>query len=192
MISDTPVNHFRLKAYQVELHPMAQTHQVLMRSWRNQDEIRQQMLSQECISEEQQQSWFKRTQYDPKQLHWVIEFRDTPIGATNVKSLETGKTVQQSAVLEPGLYIGDARYQGNIVAFAPTLAMYDFCFEQLGTQLFRAVVKHTNDKAMAYNRKLGYQLTESGELSVLELNYERYQQYTAPIKQFLSRPRKAK
>lgn len=191
MRSDSPVNTFEISAYQVDLLPMVAEYQAQLRGWRNQDEIRQQMISQDLISEEQQQAWFCKTQYDPKQLHWVVRFRDRLIGATNVKSLETGKSVQQATLLEPGLYIGDQKYQGNIVAFAPTLAMYDFCFNELSTKRFRAVVKQTNDKAMSYNLKLGYEVIEPGELCVLELNYERYQQYTAPIKAFLSRARKA-
>ena len=192
MLSDEPVNQFTLSGYQVELLPMTQAHQSQMRSWRNQDEIRQQMLSDEMISEEQQQAWFKKTRLDPKQLHWVIKFRDQLIGATNVKSLETGKTAEQASLLDPGLYIGERRYQGNIVAFAPTLAMYDFCFEQLGTKRFRAVVKRSNQNALSYNQKLGYKIVEDNALSVLELDVENYRQATAPIKQFLSRTRNAK
>ena len=192
MLSDEPVNQFTLSGYQVELLPMTQAHQSQMRSWRNQEEIRQQMLSDEMISEEQQQAWFKKTRLDPKQLHWVIKFRDQLIGATNVKSLETGKTAEQASLLEPGLYIGERRYQGNIVAFAPTLAMYDFCFEQLGTKRFRAVVKRSNQNALSYNQKLGYKIVEDNALSVLELDVENYRQATAPIKQFLSRTRNAK
>lgn len=192
MLSDEPVNQFTLSGYQVELLPMTQAHQSQMRSWRNQEEIRQQMLSDEMISEEQQQAWFKKTRLDPKQLHWVIKFRDQLIGATNVKSLETGKTAEQASLLEPGLYIGEQRYQGNIVAFAPTLAMYDFCFEQLGTKRFRAVVKRSNQNALSYNQKLGYKIVEDNALSVLELDVENYRQATAPIKQFLSRTRNAK
>ena len=192
MLSNKPVNHFSLSAYQVELLPMAQTHQDLLRNWRNQDEIRRQMLSDEPISEEQQQAWFKKTQLDPKQLHWVIKFRDQLIGATNVKSLESGNTVAEAGLLEPGLYIGERRYQGNIIAFAPTLAMYDFCFDQLGTKRFRAVVKRSNQNALSYNQKLGYVIVEDEELMVLELDVENYRQATAPIKQFLSRTRNAK
>ena len=192
MLSDKPVNHFSLSAYQVELLPMTQAHQGLLRSWRNQDEIRRQMLSDDLISEEQQQAWFKKTQLDPKQLHWVIKFRDQLIGATNVKSLETGNSVAEASLLEPGLYIGERRYQGNIIAFAPTLAMYDFCFDQLGTKRFRAVVKRSNQNALSYNQKLGYVIVEDEELMVLELDVENYRQATAPIKQFLSRTRNAK
>lgn len=192
MLSDTTVNHYVLGAYQIELMPMAQAHQSLLRGWRNQDEIRRQMISEALISEEQQQAWFKRTERDPKQLHWVVKFRDQLIGATNVKSLETGKTVTEATMLEPGLYIGEQRYQNNIVAFAPTLAMYDFCFAHFSVQRFRAVVKRSNVSAMSYNQKLGYEIIEDNALCVLELEQEGYRQATAMIRQFLSRTRNTK
>ncbi len=191
MRSDTPVNQWEFSAFQVSLTPIAEAHQAQIRAWRNQPEIRQQMLASEEISEEQQQAWFKKTKYDPKQLHWIVHFRDRPIGVTNVKSLEMGKAASQATVLEPGLYIGEQAYQNNIIAFAPTLAMYDFCFEHFNVQQFRAIVKSSNTQAMHYNEKLGYQQVEEGELCVLELNIEDYRQHTKTIRQFLSRERKA-
>lgn len=187
MLEKHLVNHHQLSGFGVDLIPMNFEHQDVVRSWRNQDEIRQQMLDDQKISEEQQLTWFNKMSQDPKQLHWVIRFRDALIGATNVQSLEDKKPASEASLLAPGLYIGERRYQGNIVAFAPTLVMYDFCFQHLSTQVFRAVVKADNHNALKYNQKLGYELTVEDELCVLELNQERYQQATAPIRQFLSR-----
>ncbi|MDC8830461.1 GNAT family N-acetyltransferase [Alteromonas gilva] len=192
MISDTPVNQYSINAYQVSLEPIQIEHQALLREWRNSPAVRAQMLSQSVISEEQQLAWFKQTRIDPKQLHWVVVYRDELIGSTNVKSLETGVPATQARLLEPGLYIGEPRYQGNIIAFAPTLAMYDYCFEQLNAECFRAVVKSTNSAALRYNQKLGYRqigTAQQGTLCTLELTFDDYVQSTRQIKQFLSRQR---
>lgn len=191
MRSETPVNQWEFSAYQVSLQPIAQVHQMQMRAWRNQPEIRQQMLDTALISEEQQLAWFKKASYDPKQLHWIVQFRDRLIGVTNVKSLEMGKSAAQASVLEPGLYIGDHTYQNNIIAFAPSLAMYDFCFAHFSVQQFRAVVKSSNTQAMKYNEKLGYQIISQGDVCVLELNYNQYTEQTVILRQLLSRERKA-
>ncbi|MEC7471130.1 MAG: GNAT family N-acetyltransferase [Pseudomonadota bacterium] len=190
MLAEKVVNTIVLSDYQVTLTPVTLADQPLIRTWRNRDDIRSQMLSQDIISEEQQHAWFQRMQYDPKQLHWMVSFREQPIGVTNVKSLQTGKSVFDAEILEPGLYIGEPRYQGNLIAFAPTLAMYDYCFDALGTKCFRAVVKQTNQAALSYNQKLGYAVTKQGEYCELELTQADYQRHTAPIKQFLSRHRK--
>ena len=188
--NNVPANSYTFSAYQVELRPMAQSHQSLIRTWRNQDEIREQMLDSELISEAQQQKWFEKTQFNTQQLHWIISFRGQFIGVTNVKSLLECKTAAESELLEPGLYIGERRFQGNIVAFAPTLAMYDFCFEQLAAQKFRAIVKRSNQNAMKYNQTLGYQVVEHGSLCVMELERDNYLHASAPLRQFLSRRRK--
>jgi RimJ/RimL family protein N-acetyltransferase len=187
MRSETPVNTIRIDAYHICLEPMVKAHQPLLQRWRNDPEISQHMLSQEEISAEQQSAWFNKTSHDPKQLHWLIRFRDQLIGATNVQSLLTGVAAHSASVLEPGLYIGEKAYQSNIIAFAPTLAMYDYCFKYMKTKSFRAVVKSTNRAAIHYNKKLGYEVKEQGELCVLELNQQAYEQSSQQLKQFLSR-----
>ena len=92
-----------------------------------------------------------------------------------------------------GIGIGEGRYKNNILAFAPTLAMYDYCFEQFNTQHFKARVKATNSAAIHYNQKLGYKTIRTEEQgSVLEmlLTYNDYQSSTKMLKQFLSRSSK--
>ena len=89
------------------------------------------------------------------------------------------------------MYIGETRYKNNILAFAPTLAMYDFCFSEFETQEFKAVVKATNTAAMHYNQKLGYKVVSTDtEKSVIamSLTYDDYQRSTTTLKQLLSRP----
>ena len=49
-----------LSGYQVTLRPVEQMDLAQMRAWRNDPDIRRFMLSQDEISEEQQQAWFKK------------------------------------------------------------------------------------------------------------------------------------
>ncbi|MCC2615109.1 GNAT family N-acetyltransferase [Aestuariibacter halophilus] len=176
-----------LQGYQVTLTPVGEDDLDLLRQWRNDPDIARQMLSQEPISEEQQQAWFKKISRDPAQQHFVIRFRDEPIGSANIKACGPGKTLKTATTIEPGLYIGDPRYRQNILAFAPTLVLNDYCFEQLGVQQLRAVVKATNTAALNYNQKLGYRTLNSGDLVEITLNFEDYQQHTRAMKALLSR-----
>lgn len=182
LLSQPIINH-----YSVVLEPMTAKHQVLLRAWRNAPEIQENMLSQQDISEEQQQAWYKKVQQDPCQWHWLVRYKEQYIGATNVRTICRGETVVSAHCLEPGLYIGEQRYQGNILAFSPTLAMYDYCFATLKVGKFRAVVKSSNSAALNYNQKLGYEVVESGDLFVLELTEANYKKSTQKLKQFLSR-----
>ncbi|MEW9797580.1 GNAT family N-acetyltransferase [Alteromonas sp. CYL-A6] len=178
-----------IEGYQVRLRPVASTDLDTLRTWRNSEFVARQMLSTAHISEAQQQQWFTTIAALPSQQHWVVEYRDKPIGATNVKSADGETAVEHARVLEPGLYIGDPAYQGNILAFAPTLALYDYCFGELGTARFRAVVKADNLAALKYNRQLGYDVVSEGELVELHLHADAYQRQTSALRQLLSRPR---
>lgn len=179
-----------VEGYQVTLRPVEAQDLEQLRAWRNQLSIRQQMLSDQTITHEQQQAWFAKMIADPRQLHWIIEYRGRPIGSTNVKATQVRQQIATATTLEPGLYIGDAAYQGNMIAFAPTLAMYDYCFDYLAVTQFSAIVKRTNHAAINYNVKLGYQIVESGDLVSLQLQRDAYVTQTKQIKQLLSRPKR--
>lgn len=182
-IDSSPV----LSGYSVSLRPVIESDLEQLRVWRNDPQVSQYMLSQDIISAEQQLAWFKKIQRDPSQLHFIIEYKQQPIGSANIKARGIGKTLQQADVIEPGLYIALEQYRNNIVAFAPTLLLNDYCFEQLRCQCLRAIVKPDNQAALHYNQKLGYKIITNGELIEIELNFDDYQAHTQGLKALLSR-----
>ncbi|MCW8090335.1 GNAT family N-acetyltransferase [Alteromonas sp. ASW11-130] len=177
-----------IKGYQICLRPVVESDLATLQAWRNSDAVRQQMLSTELVSSEQQQAWFNKIQRDDSQRHWVVEYKDQAIGATNIKARFHGETVEHATVLEPGLYIGHPDYQGNIIAFAPTLALYDYCFSHLSVETFFAVVKAENRAALKYNQQLGYEVIKNAELIDLNLQKEEFERHTALLRRLLSRP----
>lgn len=177
-----------LSGYQVTLRDIAREDLEMIRRWRNDPDTRQHMLSQETISPEQQNAWFGRLQLDPCQHHWLILYRDKPIGVAYIKTVDDGETLEQPTRVEPALYIADLDYRGNILAFAPTLLVNDYCFGQLGAKELQATVKVSNEAALRYNEKLGYRKIErQAELVRIALCPEDYEVSAAPIKAFLSR-----
>ncbi|MCW8107603.1 GNAT family N-acetyltransferase [Alteromonas ponticola] len=180
-----------ITGFQVTLRPVAQNDLSQLRDWRNSDTVRQQMLSTDFISEEQQHAWFKKIQRDDSQQHWVVEYKGQAIGATNIKARFHGDSVNTAKTLEPGLYIGHPDYQGNVIAFAPTLALYDYCFAHLSVESFFAVVKAENKAALKYNQQLGYQVINQSDLIDLRLQKEGFERHTELLRRLLSRsPRK--
>lgn len=185
------VNNVTITKYQVTLTPIAKVHQSILRQWRNTPDIQRQMLSTHNISEAEQMAWFERINTLDSEWHWVVAYKGELVGSTNIRSVTKGESVNIAKTLEAGLYIGETRYKNNILAFAPTLAMYDFCFSEFETQEFKAVVKATNTAAMHYNQKLGYKVVSTDtEKSVItmSLTYDDYQRSTTTLKQLLSRP----
>lgn len=177
----------KLTGYQIELSTVTEEDLPLMRSWRNSPDVSQFMISQESISEEQQLAWFNKIQRDTTQHHYVIFYKSQPIGSANIKSRGVNISLQQASVVEPGLYIGVEKYRNNILAFAPTLLLNDYCFNTLGVKKLVAVVKADNQVALNYNKKIGYKVDNQGELIDISLNFEDYQQHTKQLKGFLSR-----
>lgn len=189
------MNKTIVNEYQVTLLPIALEHQPLLRLWRNSPDIKEYMFSNENISEAQQLTWFERVKERENEWHWIVSYKGVFIGSTNIKATEEGSSVSESPELEAGLYIGEGRYKNNILAFAPTLAMYDYCFKQFNTQNFKARVKATNSAAIHYNQKLGYKsirTEEHGSVIEMSLTYNDYQNSTKLLKQLLSRSSKNK
>lgn len=177
-----------LSGYQVTLRDIALEDLEMIRQWRNDPATSQHMLSQETISPEQQQAWFEHIQQDPCQRHWLILYRHKPIGVAYIKTVEDGENLEQPTRVEPALYIADLDYRGNILAFAPTLVVNDYCFEQLGAKELQATVKVSNEAALRYNEKLGYrEIERQGDLVLIALSPKDYEASAAPIKAFLSR-----
>lgn len=191
MIQVTTQNNFPvITGYQIVLRQIQPSDLELLRQWRNSDFVSSQMISQDIISVEQQQAWYKNLAHHNDQRHWLIEYKSQPIGAINLKAVTKGDTVDTAKVLEPGLYIGASEYQGNIVAFAPTLAICDYCFNTLQLDKLVACVKKSNDGAIRYNEQIGYQVTKEGDFVELCLRKEDYLRHSKGLRALLSRTRK--
>lgn len=184
-IDETP-SGVQITGYQVTLKPIQSYHLNTLQTWRNSEFVRRQMVNTEMISDEQQLAWYANLQQDTSQQHWVVYYKDIPIGTTNIRTNDKS-AINSASLLSPGLYIGEPKYQGNIVAFAPTLALYDYCFDCLKINTLQAQVKQENLAALNYNKKLGYQEVDRQDMVILELGEASYKSETHMIKRLLSR-----
>ena len=176
-----------LSGYQVVMRPVERDDLEMLRTWRNSQNVRQFMLSHSAISAEQQNAWFSKINRDSSQLHFVICYKGTIIGSANIKTHDNAGDINNSQVLEPGLYIGDERYRNNILAFAPTLLVNDYCFDFLHCTKLVAVVKADNKAALNYNAKLGYKIIKQDKLVEIELQKSAYEKQARTLKALLSR-----
>ena len=182
-----------IEAYNVTLCPVEEADLEQLRQWRNSAEIAQQMVSQEKITPQQQLHWYQQSQTRKDQQHFAIRFRHQLIGAANIKSLN-GNAIMPGVCLEPGIYIGEQRYRSNILAFAPSLALLDYCFDTLRSPLLKAKVKVSNQSALSYNFKLGYvevdkenEADKENDYIHIELAEPQYQLASKNLKHLLSR-----
>lgn len=179
-----------LSGYGVTMSAVKMEQLELLRSWRNSAFIKAQMVSDETITEQQQRIWFENIKHRDDQQHFVIHYKNQAIGAANLKS-ENGISIPEAAHLEPGIYIGDERYRGNILAFAPSLLLIDYCFNVLQKEALKAKVKVSNEAALNYNHKLGYQeVDKNRDYVAIVLTPKQYDASTQTLKNLLSRTSK--
>ena len=200
---------YKLSGYGVELRKVVQSDIETLRQWRNRDDIRLMMKSTNFISEEQQQTWFNSLQEATHVRHFLITYKDEAIGSATLTGTKfvSGFTddLENASEIEPGLYIGHESYRNNILAFAPSLLMCDYCFDELQVKQLIANVNANNKQALSYNKKLGYrevsrfyteisEQTASGVTRVIQQEWvslvllrNDYIEATKQVRNFLSR-----
>ena len=200
---------YKLSGYGVELRKIVQSDIETLRQWRNRDDIRLMMKSTNFISEEQQQTWFNSLQEATHARHFLITYKDEAVGSATLTGTKfvSGFTddLENASEIEPGLYIGHESYRNNILAFAPSLLMCDYCFDELQVKQLIANVNANNKQALSYNKKLGYrevsrfyteisEQTASGVTRVIQQEWvslallrNDYIEATKQVRNFLSR-----
>ncbi len=168
-----------INAYKLRLRQVTVCDLELLRTWRNSSEIRKNMLSQSIISTAEQKKWFQKISIQQKNqqaFHFVVEYKDKPVGYANF-NYENRQT---------GLYIGEEKYRGTILAFCLALALLDFVFFQLCEKELEAIVLSQNQAAIRFNKKLGYQIvSEIEDIVTMHLTKERYLQGKNELKKII-------
>ena len=174
-----------LEANGVRLRVIEERDLEMVRSWRNDPNISQFMLSQNIISESQQKQWFALVSSSHSQLHFIIEYKGAPIGVANLKALNSDSLIGATHI-EPGLYISDDRYRGSFLAFCPAITLNDYCFDVLGCQYLVARVLPNNEAALRYNSSLGYEkINDDGGLITMQLDPQQYAVKSPGIRRFI-------
>jgi RimJ/RimL family protein N-acetyltransferase len=178
----------KLSAYGVALQRLTIDDIELVRQWRNHPEVARYMLSAEYISPEQQSAWFARTDQAVDRAYYLVRYNGQPTAFASVTSTD-GTALADSDALEAAIYLApDSRCRGNVLAFAPALALNDACFDRLDCGCLIARVKQDNEAALRFNSQMGYQETGRDQgLVFMQLIKTRYDAATAQLKKLLSR-----
>jgi RimJ/RimL family protein N-acetyltransferase len=155
--------------------------------WRNLAHVREQMTNQKPIAWEAHQQWYSKMLLDECQQHFVIHYKDKAIGVINVKA---DQPVVRAQCAEIGIYISDPQFLGNLIAFAPSLALIDHLFDKLSVVKLHSEVRRENTAAIRYNQQLGYKVTDHSTDRAfvnISLSHAEYQRATPKLKSFLNR-----
>lgn len=161
-------------SYGVELCPVKPWDLPALRRWRNQDEVRLQMVDQTLVSPHQQRQWFAASGERLDQRHWVLWCKGTRAGYVNLKGGGQGE-LQGQAVADAGLYLGTSAVRHPMLAIAAALSQLDQGFDIFNIGCIRTHVRVGNHAALRLNEQLGYrQYGQDLEFIALELQPVNY------------------
>jgi len=129
----------------------------LVRQWRNSPQVVERMEYREYITPEMQKEWF-RSISNLNNFYFVIIFQGEKIGVINVKEIDW-----KSRKLESGIFIPDEKYWGTFVPSIVSIMLTQMFFRIFGWDHYYAHIMKTNQRAIQYNRSLGYELCEGQE-----------------------------
>jgi UDP-4-amino-4,6-dideoxy-N-acetyl-beta-L-altrosamine N-acetyltransferase len=159
-----------LEQYGVKLTRVREQDIELIRYWRNQPEISEYMLHRGYISEEAQKAWF-RSINNKFNYYFIIEYKGRQVGLINSKNYDPG-----SGYGEGGIFIWDKELQDSFVPVFASLCLLNFMMGTLNvSSISRARILKSNERAIHYNKLLGYKLMpgqENEEHQLYELKLE--------------------
>lgn len=174
-------DEFHFARYGVVLKPIQQDQIEMVRQWRNTARIRELMLQQEPISKGQQARWFKTMYQDPTQVYFLVYFKSQPIGVASLTAIDT-----RARECEPGMYIFEETYQGNIIPFSVAFALNDIAFEVLELARLHGKIFQSNQASLRFHKACGYQVTDdAGELIRLTLTPQQYMPARQKLMRFM-------
>lgn len=169
-----------IEKYGIKLIRLQQEDLELVRRMRNKTEISNKMFFQKIISKTEQQEWFK-TINNAHHYYFVIEYKNRKIGLIHGKVHS-----YKSRIAEGGMFIWDETYQNSHLPVIASICLADITFLIMGMNRTKAEVRKDNTKAIAYNLKLGYSITEEVEAEQkvnMELTKEAYLEKASVLRQ---------
>ncbi len=161
-----------LKQFDVELRRLQLEDIELVRKWRNEAHVAQQMIYREYITTEMQLKWFDsiNNQYN---YYFLILFKGNKVGLINAKDYDL-----ERGFGEGGIFIGDKAYEDSFAAVFASLCLLNFVFYLLPhISKSRIRVLKTNVRAIQYNKLMGYEEISGAKNThdqLFELSRERY------------------
>lgn len=140
-----------ISGYGIRLVPLSENTIELLRYWRNQSFIRNQMEYKEMISQAAQQQWFNSIKNNASFLYFIIYKNDKPIGMIHLSDIDNSKKVANV-----GLFVGDTEFLGTGVSLGASVLLIELAFEKLDLKKLYAKVKTTNTISIEYNAMLGF------------------------------------
>ncbi len=122
----------------------------VVRNWRNDPSISDNMDYQEFITDAAQQKWFESLN-NSENYYYLIKSKQQFIGLIHLNCFDEIKMTAHA-----GLFIGEKKYRGTGASLAASILILSFAFETLDLRSIYAKVNKNNSEIIKYNHLLGF------------------------------------
>lgn len=119
--------------------------------WRNSAEVKENLFSQDDITEEQHKAYFKKYIETGKIVQFIIIANGTDCGTSFLKNIDLD---QKEA--EFGIFIGEAEFRGKGVGKIATQKTISYGFEKLNLKTIYLTVLENNTQAIKSYENAGF------------------------------------
>lgn len=125
--------------------------------WRNSDDVRLFMDYQKIIEYEDHLKWFESVNNEYN-YYFIAYCEDQPFGVYNIKDIKINES-EKSA--EAGSFLISRKFWGSDLAIRGSFVLLLFAFEYLKLKTLTSKVIKTNEKALYYNKDIGFQIVSN-------------------------------
>lgn len=135
----------------IELVPLAEEDIELVREWRNSPEVSQYMYTEDTITREQQENWFRKIQQEETSKYWMIKYDNKKLGVANLADID-----RRNSKCFWGFYLGDSSIRGQGIGAKIEFNVLNYVFEELKLNKLCGEVFSFNEKVVSMHEKFGF------------------------------------
>jgi UDP-4-amino-4,6-dideoxy-N-acetyl-beta-L-altrosamine N-acetyltransferase len=135
----------------IELVPLTEEDLERVRAWRNLPEVSQYMYTEDEISKEQQENWFRKIQQEENSKYWVIKYGDEKLGVANLADID-----KRNSKCYWGFYLGNSNLRGKGIGAKVEYNVLQYVFDELKLNKLCGEVFSFNEKVVAMHEKFGF------------------------------------
>ena len=135
----------------IELVPLTEEDIELVREWRNSPEVSQYMYTEDTITKEQQEKWFKKVSQDETSKYWIIKYENQKLGVANLSEID-----RRNNKCFWGFYLGNSEIRGIGIGAKIEYNILNFVFSELKLNKLCGEVLSFNEKVVRMHEKFGF------------------------------------
>ena len=171
----------RIENYGVALHSLQQEDIELVRTWRNENRVRLNMVYQKVISPEEQLVWYNSLN-STNDFYFILKHNDVPVGLINLKKINWTKRKADS-----GIFIGNKSYFNSTIPVIAAILLSEFAFYVINLKVLCSTTLAKNKKAVALDKQLGFTAVNDIKQEVIntQCTIEGFEKSTMRLRQSL-------